>query len=311
MLHTWNHSEMNQVLARTNHSLEAQVGNTPLLALHNTAVKMNLPPAVKLYAKAEWFNPSGSVKDRAALNIIRHAEEEGKLWPGMTLLDSTSGNMGIAYAMFATLRGYKLKIVLPENATPERIAILQAYGAELIFTDGQEGSDGAMREARRLAANDLTLFYANQYDNPANWEAYYETMGQEIWEQTNGRITHFVAGLGSGGTFVGTTLRLRQHKDIQCISVQAQSDKEGIKGMKHMPSAIKPGIYDESVADDNVFVTGEEMKAMRTILTQQEGLLVGPSAAAIVAATVKVARQLKEGVVVTILPDDGSKYVAK
>lgn len=308
MLHTWNYSQTTQV---TNHSLEAQVGNTPLLALHNTAVKMNLPPAVKLYGKAEWFNPSGSVKDRAALHIIRTAEEEGKLWPGMTLLDSTSGNMGIAYAMFATLRGYKLKIVLPENATPERIAILQAYGAELVFTDAKEGSDGAMREARRLAANDPSLFYANQYDNPANWIAYYETMGAEIWEQTNGRITHFVAGLGSGGTFIGTALHLRQHKDVTCISVQAQSDKEGIKGMKHMPSALKPGIYDESVADDNVFVTGEEMQAMRTILTQQEGLFVGLSAAAAVAATVKVARQLKEGVVVTILPDDGSKYVAK
>ena len=311
MLHTWNHSETNQVSTKTRHSLEAQVGNTPLLALHNTAVKMNLSPAVKLYAKAEWFNPSGSVKDRAALHIIRMAEQEGKLWPGMTLLDSTSGNMGIAYAMFATLRGYKLKIVLPENATPERIAILQAYGVELIFTDAKEGSDGAMREARRLAANDPSLFYANQYDNPANWEAYYETMGAEIWEQTNGRVTHFVAGLGSGGTFIGTTLRLRQHKDVKCISVQAQTDKEGIKGMKHMPSATKPGIYDEAVADDNIFVSGEEMKAMRTILTQQEGLFVGPSAAAIVAATVKVARQLKEGVVVTVLPDDGSKYVAK
>ena len=311
MLNLFNPIKTENYFQTNSHSLEAQVGNTPLLRLHNTAVKMGLPSTVQLYAKAEWFNPSGSVKDRAALSIIRTAEQEGKLWPGMTLLDSTSGNMGIAYAMFATMRGYKLKIVLPESAGAERIAILQSYGAQLIFTDGKEGSDGALREAHRLAANDSTLFYANQYDNPANWLAYYHSMGKEVWEQTNGRITHFVAGLGSGGTFRGTTTRLREYnRNIQCISVQSQTDNEGIKGMKHMPTAIKPGIYDETLADDNVHVTGQEMEMMRNILTQYEGILVGPSAAATVAATVKVAQQLKEGVVVTVLPDNGLKYLS-
>ncbi len=299
-------------MGRTNrHSLDAQVGNTPLLRLQNTAVKMNLPATVQLYAKAEWFNPSGSVKDRAALSIIRAAEQAGQLWPGMTLLDSTSGNMGIAYAMFATLRGYKLKIVLPATASPERIAILQSYGAELIFTEGKEGSDGAIREARRLAENDPTLFYANQYDNPANWLAYYHTMGQEIWEQTNGRITHFVAGLGSGGTFRGSITRLREHSNaVQGITVQALTPHEGIKGMKHMPTAIKPGIYDPTLANDNIHVSKQEMERMRTLLIEQEGILVGPSAAATVAATVKVAQQLTAGVVVTVLPDNGLKYLA-
>lgn len=311
MLSLFDPLHVEEIFQTNNHSLEAQVGNTPLLRLQNTAVKMGLPASVELYAKAEWFNPSGSVKDRAALSIIRTAEQDGKLWPGMTLLDSTSGNMGIAYATYATMRGYKLKIVLPASASPERISILQAYGAELIFTDSKEGSDGAMREARRLADNDLTLFYANQYDNPANWLAYYHSMGKEIWQQTNGRITHFVAGLGSGGTFRGTTTRLREYnRDVQCISVQAQTANEGIKGMKHMPSAIKPGIYDASLADDNVHVSAQEMEQMRTILTQQEGILVGPSAAATVAATVKVAQQLQKGVVVTVLPDNGLKYLA-
>jgi cysteine synthase B len=190
-------------------NLESQIGNTPLLRLQRTAAEFGLPSTVSLFAKAEWFNPSGSVKDRAALNIVRTAEANGQLTPGMTLLDSTSGNMGIAYAMLGVARGYRVILTLPSNASPERISILKAYGAELVLTDPLEGSDGAMIEARRLAAGDPSVFYANQYNNSANWRAHYLTTANEIWRQTQGTITHFVAGLGTSGTFTGTTRRLR------------------------------------------------------------------------------------------------------
>jgi cysteine synthase B len=292
-------------------SLEAQVGNTPLLNLQRTAVACNLPSSIQLLAKAEWFNPSGSVKDRAALHIIQTAEQHGRLWPGMTILDSTSGNMGIAYAMFGAARGYKLKIVMPENASLERIAILRHYGVELIFSDGAASSDGAIELARQLAADDPTLFYANQYDNPANWQACLP-MGEEIWAQTYGRITHFVCTLGSSGTFTGVTLRLRElSSDVQCIAAQPATAHEGIAGLKHMPSAIRPAIYDETLADDNMSVTANEARHMLQILAQKEGLFVGPSAAAAVAAAVKVARTQTEGTIVTVLPDNGLKYLSK
>lgn len=292
-------------------SLEAQVGNTPLLHLTHTAVAYGLPESVQIYAKAEWFNPSGSVKDRAALNIIRAAEEDGRLWPGMTILDSTSGNMGIAYAMLGTARGYKLKLVLPASASAERIAILQRYGVDLIFSDGAAGSDGAIELARQLAEADPTLFYANQYDNPANWQAYYQNMGDEIWQQTQGTISHFVAGLGSSGTFMGTTRRLRElDTAVQCIAVQPASDQEGIKGLKHMPTAIRPSIYDENLADGNTAVKADDARKMMQVLAQKEGILAGPSAAAAVVATVHIARQMAAGVFVTILPDNGLKYLS-
>ncbi|VAW40987.1 Cysteine synthase B [hydrothermal vent metagenome] len=292
-------------------SLEAQVGNTPLIRLWNTAVTHNIPDTVAIYAKAEWFNPSGSVKDRAALNIIRTAEENGLLRPSMTLLDSTSGNMGIAYAMLGATRGYHVKLTLPSNASPERIAILKAYGAELILTDPLEGSDGAIVEARKLAAADPTLYYANQYNNSANWQAHYKTTAPEIWQQMDGQITHFVAGLGTSGTFTGTTRRLKLFKPaIQTIAMQPDGPFHGLEGLKHMPSALKPGIYDEQLADEQVAVRTEDAEVMAHFLARHEGLFVGISAAAAVVASINVAKKLAEGVVVTILPDNGFKYLS-
>ena len=292
-------------------SIEAQVGNTPLIRLRNTAVSHHIPDTVGIYAKAEWFNPSGSVKDRAALNIIRTAEENGQLKPGMTLLDSTSGNMGIAYAMLGAARGYKIKLTLPSNASPERIAILKAYGAELILTDPLEGSDGAILVARELAATDPTLYYANQYNNSANWQAHTKSTALEIWQQTDGKITHFVAGLGTSGTFIGTTCRLKQfNPHIQASAMQPDGPFHGLEGLKHMPSALKPGIYNEQVADAQVAVRTEDARAMAQFLARNEGLFVGISAAAAVVASLNVAKTLDEGVVVTILPDNGFKYLS-
>lgn len=294
------------------HTLEAQVGNTPLLQLKHTADAAGLPQTVSLYAKAEWFNPSGSVKDRPALNIIRTAEKKGHLHPGMTILDSTSGNMGIAYAMLGAARSYKVKLALPKNASPERIAILRAYGAELVFTDPLEGSDGAIVEARRLAAENPDYYYANQYNNPANWRAHYLTTGVEIWQQTGGAVTHFVAGLGTSCTFMGTTRRLKAfNPDIQCFSAQPDSPFNGLEGLKHMPTAIKPDFYNENLASNNIPVKTEDAYQMALSLARKEGLFLGISAAAAVVASLQVARQLDEGVVVTILPDNGFKYLSE
>jgi cysteine synthase B len=230
----------------------------------------------------------------------------------MTLLDSTSGNMGIAYAMLGAARGYRVKLTLPGNASPERIAVLRAYGAELIFTDPLEGSDGAILEARRLAAEDPTLYYANQYNNSANWQAHYMTTGKEIWQQTGGALTHFVAGLGTSGTFTGTTRRLKEFKpEIQCIAMQPDSPFNGLEGLKHMATAVKPGVYDEDLADDNVAVRTEDAYSMGRFLARNEGLFAGVSAAAAVVAAVNVGRQLDEGAIVTILPDNGLKYLSE
>jgi cysteine synthase B len=293
-------------------SLEAQVGNTPLIRLWNTAVTHNIPNTVAIYAKAEWFNPSGSVKDRAALNIIRTAEENGQLKPGMTLLDSTSGNMGIAYAMLGAARGYHIKLTLPSNASSERVAILKAYGAQLTLTDPLEGSDGAIMEARKLAAADPTLFYANQYNNSANWKAHYKTTAPEIWQQTEGRITHFVAGLGTSGTFTGTTRRLKLFNPaIQAVAMQPDGPFHGLEGLKHMSSVLKPGIYDEQLADAQRFVRTEDAQEMAHFLARNEGLFVGISAAAAVVASVNVAKTVSNGVIVTILPDNGFKYLSE
>ena len=294
------------------HDIAAQVGNTPLLHLKQVAQAANLAPGVSLLAKAEWFNPSGSVKDRAALHIIRTAEKNGLLQPGMTLLDSTSGNMGIAYAMLGPARGYHIKLTLPQNASPERIAILRAYGADLIFTDPLDGSDGAIREARRLAAADPALYYANQYNNEASWQAHYLSTGPEIWQQTEGGVTHFVAGLGTSGTFTGTTRRLREYNpDIRCISMQPDSPFNGLEGLKHMETAIKPGIYDEALADENLGVRTEAAYEMARFLARREGVFGGISAAAAVVAAVEVAQSLDQGTVVTILPDNGFKYLSE
>ncbi len=292
-------------------SLESQVGSTPLLRLRRTAAAHDIPDSIQLYAKAEWVNPSGSVKDRAALNIILTAEAHGQLRPGMTLLDSTSGNMGIAYAMLGAARGCHVRLTLPANASPERIAILKAYGAELIFTDPLEGSDGAILAARRLAADDPTLFYANQYNNSANWQAHYHTTGAEIWQQTYGRITHFVAGLGTGGTFTGTARRLKTYNPaIQTSAMQPDGPFHGLEGLKHMATSLQPGIYDAGMANEQITVRTEDAYRMARFLARQEGLFVGISAAAAVTAVVQVARQISEGVIVTVLPDNGFKYLS-
>ncbi|MGD2077812.1 MAG: cysteine synthase family protein [Chloroflexota bacterium] len=298
--------------ASSSHTLEDQVGNTPLLRLDRVEAAAGLSPAVQLYAKAEWFNPSGSVKDRPALNIIRVAEWSNQLQAGGTILDSTSGNMGIAYAMLGAARGYRVKVTLPENASPERIAILRAYGAELIFTDPLEGSDGALLEAQRLAAEAPDdHFYANQYNNPANWQAHFFTTGNEIWNQTGGRVTHFVAGLGTSGTFMGTSRRLKAlDPAIRCLAMQPDGPFNGLEGLKHMDSAIKPAIYDPNQADGHLSIKTETAYDMARRLAKSQGLFVGVSGAAAVAAAVQVARQLDHGVVVTVLPDNGFKYLS-
>jgi len=268
---------------------------------------------VEIYAKAEWENPGGSVKDRAALNIVREAEGAGVMSRDRILIDSTSGNTGIAYAMICAAKGYRLKLCMPSNVSQERKRILNAYGAEIVYTDPMEGSDGAIRRVRALAAEDHGhYFYANQYDNPANWRAHYLTTAPEIFAQTQGRVTHFVAGLGTSGTFVGTSRRLKElEPGIRCISFQPDSPFHGLEGMKHMPSAIKPGIYDPSVADANLEISTEDSYAMTLRLAREEGLLVGISSGAALVAALKVANQLSSGVVVTIFPDSGDKYLSE
>jgi len=286
------------------------IGNTALLRIQKVTGPVS---GVEFYAKAEWENPGGSVKDRPAMNIIQEAERAGLMSKDKILIDSTSGNTGIAYAMICAAKGYRVKLCMPSNVSLERKRILKAYGAEIIFTDPMEGSDGAIRRVRQMAAENAGLyFYANQYDNPANWRAHYNATGQEIFEQTAGRITHFVAGLGTSGTFVGTARRLKElNPKIRCISFQPDSPFHGLEGMKHMPTAIKPGIYDPSVADENLEVSTEEAYAMTLRLAREEGLLAGVSAGAAMVAALKVARGLSHGVIATIFPDSGDKYLTE
>jgi cysteine synthase B len=294
--------------------LEALIGNTPLLAFHS--ITAHLPETVQIFAKAEWTNPGGSVKDRAAANIVRQAEASGRLGRGQVLLDSTSGNTGIAYAMLGAAKGFKVKLFLPANASPERIAILRAYGAELILTDPLEGSDGAIRAVRELAASDPdTYFYADQYNNPANWQAHYDTTGVEIWNQTDGAVTHFIAGLGTSGTLMGTGRRLKDYNpDVQIIALQPDSPFHGLEGLKHMPTAIKPGIYDEFFADKQIGIATEETYVMARRLAREEGWLVGISAASAMVGALLVAEELAErgdtGVIVTLFPDNAYKYLS-
>jgi len=292
--------------------LDELVGNTPLVELDNIARREQLSPSVRLLAKAEWFNPSGSVKDRPALSIIREAEKKGQLGPGITLLDATSGNMGIAYATLAAPRGYPVWLTLPESASPERIAILKRLGVKLELTDALEGSDGATIRARSLAAeHGQDLFYADQYNNDANWQAHYKGTANEIWQQSGGQITHFVAGMGTSGTFTGTTRRLRElNPAIRCLSMQPSTPLHGVEGLKHMPTALVPGIYDSSLADGNLVVDTEAAYDQANALARYEGLFVGVSSGAAVAAAVEVARGLSSGVVVTVLPDAGFKYLS-
>lgn len=295
--------------------LEQQIGNTPLLAFRH--ITAHLPQDVAIYAKAEWVNPGGSVKDRAAYSIIKQAELTGDLRPGKTLVDSTSGNTGIAYAMIGAASGYPVKLFVPANASPERIAILRAYGAELVLTDPLEGSDGAIMAVRELVEKEPDrYFYANQYNNPANWQAHYYGTGVEIWEQTDGTVTHFLAGLGTSGTLMGTGRRLKDYNpDIEIISVQPDSPFHGLEGLKHMPSAIKPGIYETDFADCDMAVNTEDTYRMAQRLAREEGYLVGISAATAMVASLHVAEELvargEPGVIVTVFPDNAYKYLSE
>ena len=291
-------------------SLESYIGNTPLIRLRN--VTRNLPSGVELLVKAEHLNPGGSVKDRAALAIILAGERSGRLQAGQTILDATSGNTGIAYGMIGAARGYPITICLPKNASRQRKQILRSYGVELIETDPLQATDGAQAVARELFATEPEkYFYADQYNNPANWRAHYESTAPEIWEQTAGRITHFIAGLGTSGTFVGTSRRLKElNPAIQVISMQPDSPFHGLEGLKHMATALVPGIYDPQLADENVEVATAAGQQMAGRLARDEGLLVGASSGANVFAALRLARSLPTGsVVVTILCDSGEKYL--
>jgi len=290
-----------------------RVGNTPLLRLERISADL---PDVEILGKAEWYNPGGSVKDRAASNIIAEAQRTGKLTPGKILLDSTSGNTGIAYAMIGAAQGIPITLCMPENVSPERKRILQAYGANIIYTDPGDGSDGAIRMARELHAKHPDLYYyADQYSNDANWQAHYHGTAKEIWQQTEGRITHFVAILGTSGTFVGTARRLKElNPHVRCISLQPDSAFHGIEGTKHMASAIVPKIYDPKLADEDLEIATEDAYRMAKRLAREEGLLVGISAAAAVVGSLRVAQGRKKGqpaVIVTILCDSGDKYLSE
>jgi cysteine synthase B len=290
-------------------SIDGSIGNTPLIRLQR--VVDDLSTDVEVYAKAEHLNPGGSVKDRPALAMIRAGEERGQLQSGMTIIDASSGNTGIAYAMIGAARGYPVTICLPRNASAQRKRILRSYGVEIIETDPLQSTDGAQLKARELfESNPYKYFYPDQYNNEHNWRSHYEGTAPEIWSQTRGRITHFIAGLGTSGTFVGVTRRLRElNPGIQSISMQPDSPMHGLEGMKYMPSAMVPGIYDQTLADAQVEVATEDAVAMVKRLAREEGLLVGPSSGANVFAALRLARTLPaQSVVVTILCDGGERY---
>ncbi len=291
--------------------ITAQVGNTPLLNLSQIARLHNIALGVELHAKAEWFNPSGSVKDRAALYMVRDGEERGLLVPGKTILDASSGNTGIGLAMIGAARGYRVEICLPAGASHERKRLLKLYGASIIETPASLGTDGAIAEARRLYALDQQhYFYPDQYNNPANWQAHYFGTGPEIWRQTRGRVTHFVAVVGTSGTLVGAARSLKQYNPaIHVTEVQPDSAFHGLEGMKHMPSALVPGIYDPDLADVLVRVGTEEAQATTREMARRSGILTGPSSGAAVRAALNLALTLTKGVVVTLLPDGGSRYL--
>jgi S-sulfo-L-cysteine synthase (O-acetyl-L-serine-dependent) len=292
--------------------LEAAIGDTPLIRLRQ--ITKYLPENVEIYAKAEHLNPGGSVKDRAALAMITAGEKSGALTKDKTILDATSGNTGIAYAMIGAARGYRVALTLPKNASAARKRILKLYGAEIIETDPMSGTDGAQIAARELARKfPERYFYPDQYNNEANWQAHYRATAPEIWRQTGGRVTHFVTGLGTTGTFIGATKRLKEfNPNLRAVSVQPDSPLHGLEGMKHLETAIVPGIYDARIADENVEVTTEDAQNMTRRLAKEEGLLVGVSAGANVFAALRLAKELKEdAVVVTILCDGGGKYLSE
>ena len=286
------------------------VGNTPLLELPSISADA---PGVRILGKAEWYNPGGSVKDRPALWMIRAGERSGALTPEKTILDATSGNTGIAYAWLGAALGYKVKLCLPKNASEERKKILRAYGVDFVLTDPGEGSDGAIREARRLYTEEpVKYFYPDQYSNPANPRSHYESTAPEIWEQTSGGITHFVAGLGTSGTLVGTASRLKEYNsEVSVISFEPDSPFHGLEGMKHMESAMVPPIYDPTIADENRRASTEGAYEMVKRVAREEGVLIGTSSGAAVATALQVAREIEHGVVVTILCDGADKYLSE
>ncbi|MGA3018130.1 MAG: cysteine synthase family protein [Bryobacteraceae bacterium] len=302
-------------LARTEaEPLLATIGNTPLLRLDKISSEF---PGVEIFGKAEYFNPGGSVKDRSAANMVLDGERSGKLNHSRVILDATSGNTGIAYAMIGANRGYKVKLVLPGNASEERKRILKAYGAEMVFSDAAESSDGAILLCREIyMADPDRYFYPDQYNNPANWKAHFEHTGAEIIKQTGGRITHFVAAMGTSGTFMGTSRRLKRDvPGVQCISAQPSSGFHGLEGLKHMPTAIVPGIYDEKLADGNLWIETEDAYRMVRRLAREEGLLVGISSGCNVHASTLLARELAErgepAMIVTVLCDSAEKYLSE
>jgi len=302
-------------LARTEaEPLLATIGNTPLLRLEKIQSEF---PNIEIYGKAEYFNPGGSVKDRAALNMVLDGERSGKLNHTRTILDSTSGNTGIAYAMIGANRGYKVKLVLPGNASEERKRILKAYGAETIFSDPGEGSDGAILLCRQIYREDPDrYFYPDQYNNPANWKAHFDGTGPEIIKQTNGTLTHFVSAMGTSGTFTGTTKRLRRDlPEVKCYSAQPSSGFHGLEGLKHMPTAIRPGFYDDTLADGNLWIETEDAYRMVRRLAREEGLLVGISSGCNVHAATILARDIaargETATIVTVLCDSAEKYLSE
>ena len=305
-------TEVNAATAILGSSILERIGNTPLLRLDRLTDGM---PGVSLLGKAEWANPGGSVKDRAASNIVATAQSKGLL-AGRQLLDATSGNTGIAYAMLGSAGGFPVTLCMPSNVSPERKRILSAYGANIVWTDPADGSDGAILKARELAQNKDKYYYADQYGNEANWKAHYSSTANEIWQQTQGRVTHFLAGLGTSGTFMGTTRRLKElNPAIQCIAMQPDSSFHGLEGLKYMATSIVPPIYDSTIADRHVGQSTEDAYEMARHLGRTEGLLVGVSAAAAVAASLKIAKEVSEAggqaVIVTILCDSADKYLSE
>jgi S-sulfo-L-cysteine synthase (O-acetyl-L-serine-dependent) len=306
-------SPSGQVKGEAGVHLLDRIGNTPLLRFERIVADF---PRVEFYAKAEWFNPGGSVKDRPAFSMIREGQRTGALRPGKTILDATSGNTGIAYAMIGAALGYRVKLCLPSSASPERKQILQAYGVEIVYTPGDEGTDGAIRRVQEIYHSDREkYFYPDQYSNPANPAAHYATTAPEIWQQTQARITHFVAGLGTSGTFVGTTRRLKElNPAVRCISFQPDSGFHGLEGLKHMATAIVPRIYDSKLADQDIAVRTEDAQRLVKRLAREEGILAGVSSGAALWACMDIARKLPPGeraVIVTVFPDSGEKYLTE
>ncbi len=285
------------------------IGNTPLLRIHLFEEEC---PGVEIYGKAEFLNPGGSVKDRPALRMIEQAERSGELTRDKVILDSTSGNTGIAYAMVGAAKGYRVRLVMPTNVSEERKQLVTAFGAEIVYSDALEGSDGAIRVARRMREENPELyFFPDQYNNPNNWQAHYHGTGVEIWNQTEGRVTHFIAGLGTSGTFMGTTRRLKEYNpDIWCVSVQPDEPWHGLEGLKHMETSIVPGIYDESLADENMGVDTEAAYEVARALARTEGVLIGHSSGAALWAARELGRRAGEGVIVIVFADGGDRYLS-